>query len=64
MMNLLQLYPNLSYVEVPKKILEKSIKELRNKNIPMVKILWKHHGIQDASWEIEEWKRKKYLELF
>jgi hypothetical protein len=45
----LQLYPNLSYIEKPKKILERSIKELRNKSIPMVKVLWDHHGIQDAT---------------
>jgi hypothetical protein len=29
----LPLYPNLSYIEKPMKILEKSIKELRNKTI-------------------------------
>jgi hypothetical protein len=60
----LQLYPNLSYVEKPKKILERSIKELRNKKIPMVKILWEYHGNQDATWDIKEWMRKKYPELF
>jgi predicted P-loop ATPase/GTPase len=35
----LQLMPNLSYVEKLKEILEKSVKELRNKSIPMVKVL-------------------------
>jgi hypothetical protein len=51
---LLQLMPNLSYVEKPRKILEKSVKELRNKTILIVKVLWKYHGIQDATWETEE----------
>jgi hypothetical protein len=32
--------PNLSYIEKPKKILDRSVKELRNKSIPMVKVLW------------------------
>jgi hypothetical protein len=41
----LELQPNLSYEEKPVKILEKSIKELRNKKIPMVKVLWEHHGM-------------------
>jgi hypothetical protein len=45
----LQLMPNLSYVEKPKEILEKSVKELRNKSMPMVKVLWEHHGVQDAT---------------
>jgi hypothetical protein len=45
----LQLQPNLSYVEKPVKILKRSVKELRNKKNPMVKILWEHHGTQDAT---------------
>jgi hypothetical protein len=30
---------NLSYIEKPKKILKRSVKELRNKSIPMVKVI-------------------------
>jgi hypothetical protein len=59
----LLLQPNLSYVEKPVKIIEKSVKELRSKKIPMVKILWEHHGARDATWETEEWVRRKYPEL-
>jgi hypothetical protein len=40
----LELQPDLPYVEKPVRILEKSIKKLRNKMILMVKILWKHHS--------------------
>jgi hypothetical protein len=36
---LLLLQPDLSYVEIPMRIIEKSVKELRTKKIPMVKIL-------------------------
>jgi hypothetical protein len=50
----LQLIPNLCYVERPKEILEKSVKELSNKSIPMVKFLWEHHGVLDATWENDE----------
>jgi hypothetical protein len=35
----LQLQPNLGYVERPVKIIERSVKELKNKKIPIVKIL-------------------------
>jgi hypothetical protein len=54
----------LSYVKKLKENLERSVKELRNKKIPMVNIILEHHGIQDAIWEIEEWMRKKYAKLF
>jgi hypothetical protein len=37
---LLLLQPDLSYVEKPVQILERSVKELRNKRIPMGKVLW------------------------
>jgi hypothetical protein len=30
----------------------------------MVKVLWEYHGVQYATWETEEWMRKKYPELF
>jgi hypothetical protein len=50
-------------VEKPVKVVERSMKELRNKQIPMVKILWEHHGAKDATWETEEWVKKKYPEL-
>jgi hypothetical protein len=59
----LLLWPDLNYVEKLVRVIERSVKELRNKKIPMVKVLWEHHGIQDATWETEEWVKKKYPEL-
>jgi hypothetical protein len=50
-------------VEKPIKIIERSVKDLRIKKIPMVKVLWKHHGTQNATWEMGEWVRKKHPEL-
>jgi hypothetical protein len=41
---LLQLELNLSYAEELVKVLERSMKELRNKKILIVKVLWEHHG--------------------
>jgi hypothetical protein len=54
---------DLSYVKKPVWIIEKSVKELRNKKISMVKVLWEHHGAQEGTWETEEWVTKKYPEL-
>jgi hypothetical protein len=57
------LKPELSYVEKPMRIIEKSVKELRNKKIPIVNELWEHHGTQDATWKIEQWVKKRHPEL-
>jgi hypothetical protein len=35
-------------------------KKLRNKRISMVKVLLEHHRVQDATWETEDWMKKKY----
>ena len=45
-------------------MLEREMKELRNKKIPLVKILWKNHGLEEAAWELEEEMQKKYPDLF
>ncbi|KAM7519450.1 hypothetical protein LguiB_018412 [Lonicera macranthoides] len=37
---------------------------LRNKIIPLVKVLWLHHGAEEATWELETEIRGKYPELF
>ncbi|KAA3461489.1 DNA/RNA polymerases superfamily protein [Gossypium australe] len=47
-------------------VLEKiyNIKELRNKHIALVKVLWQRHGVEEATWEPEEAIRKQYPNLF
>ena len=42
------LFENLSYNEEPIKIVDHKIKQLRQRQIPMVKIVWKHHGVEEA----------------
>nr|XP_027127756.1 uncharacterized protein LOC113743869 [Coffea arabica] len=54
----------LTYEEGPVRILEREMKELRNKEIPLVKILWKNHGLEEATWELEEEMQNKYPDLF
>ena len=55
---------DLSYVEEPIRILDHKIKQLRNREIPMVKVLWKHHGIEEATWETAEKMKRNYPQLF
>ncbi|XP_027154858.1 uncharacterized protein LOC113754806 [Coffea eugenioides] len=55
---------SLTYEEIPVQILDRKVKELRTKLIPLVKVLWRYHEIEEATWEVEEDIRAKYLELF
>ena len=55
---------NLSYVEEPVQILDRKQRQLRNREIPMVKVLWKNHAIEEATWETEEYMRQHYPHLF
>ena len=54
----------VSYTERPIHILGRETKKLRNKEIPLVKVQWKHHDEREASWEMESEIREKYPELF
>ena len=56
--------PELSYQEQPVKILDRKEKELRNKTIPLVKVLWKNHAVEEATWELEEDMRRNFPALF
>ena len=40
------------------KILAREVKQLRKKNIALVKVLWQRHGVEQATWEPEEAMRK------
>ena len=44
-----QVQSNYSYDEEPKAILAREVKQLRNKKIPLVKVLWQHHGMEEAT---------------
>ncbi|XP_075478864.1 uncharacterized protein LOC142519721 [Primulina tabacum] len=60
----LDLLPNLSYEEVPIQIIDRKVKVLRNKEIDFVKVLWRNHVIEEATWEPEEEMRQRYPDLF
>ncbi|KAA3484088.1 DNA/RNA polymerases superfamily protein [Gossypium australe] len=45
---------DMTYEEEPIRILAREMKELRNKKIPLVKVLWNRHGIEEATWESED----------
>jgi len=56
--------PNLTYKEESIRILAREIKELKNKRIPLVKVLWRHHNTEEATWESKETMRQQFPQLF
>ena len=59
----LQLNEDLSYEEKPVRILAREVKTLRNRSIAFVKVLWRNHHSEEATWEREDEIREKYPEL-
>ncbi|KAL0455612.1 UNVERIFIED_CONTAM: Transposon Tf2-12 polyprotein [Sesamum latifolium] len=60
----IEISEGMTYVEEPTEILDRSIKRLRNKEIPMVKVKWSYHSPRETTWEVEENMREKYPYLF
>src|SRR5262249_751603 len=59
-----QFGPDLEYREKPIQILDRQERKLRSRVIPMVKVLWSNHGIDEATWERESEIQELYPELF
>ena len=58
------LRPDLTYEEELVEILAREVKELLNKKILLVKVLWRNHKTEEATWKSEETMRQQYLQLF
>ncbi|XP_022158367.1 uncharacterized protein LOC111024871 [Momordica charantia] len=50
----LQLDESLCYEEIPVRILARETKLLRNRTIHLVKVLWRNHQVEEATWERED----------
>ena len=55
---------DLSYVEEPTQIVDKKEKIMRNRVIPLVKVIWRYHSGEETTWELEEEMMKAYPHLF
>ena len=53
----IELRPDFTYEEAPVEILARDVKELRNKRIPLVKVLWRNHKTEEATWESKDTMR-------
>ena len=61
---LIEVHEDLTYKEQPIKILDRQDKILRNKVIPLIRVLWRNQKIEEATWEREEDMKAKYPDLF
>ncbi|KAJ8767334.1 hypothetical protein K2173_017378 [Erythroxylum novogranatense] len=59
-----QLSDDLSYEEMPVTILDSKDKILRNKTIKLVKVLWRNHTVEEATWEPLDAMQEQYPHLF
>ncbi|XP_028752685.1 uncharacterized protein LOC114712335 [Neltuma alba] len=59
-----ELRENLTYRTEPERIADVKEKQLRNKTIRLVKVIWKGMAPGDATWEMEEKMRQSYPHLF
>ena len=59
-----QVQQDFSYDEEPKAILACEVKQLQNKQVLLVKVLWQHHGREEATWELEVTMRAQYPQVF
>ena len=53
-----------SFEVQPVRVVDRSEKVLRGKSIPLVRVLWSQHDIQEETWELEAEMKSKYPELF
>ena len=55
---------NLFYEEVQVQILDSQVKKLRNKEVVSIRVLWKNHFVEGATWEAEAYMKSHYPHLF
>ncbi|WMV41522.1 hypothetical protein MTR67_034907 [Solanum verrucosum] len=54
---------NLSYVEIPVQILDRQVRNLRTKEVALVKVLWRNQFVEEATWEAKEDMKQRYPHL-
>jgi hypothetical protein len=55
---------NLILKMKPVNVLDYNVKELRNKTILIIKVLWRNSQIEEVTWKKESQMRQKHPELF
>ncbi|GJV69099.1 putative reverse transcriptase domain-containing protein [Tanacetum coccineum] len=63
-LNEIEIDENLRFVEEPIEIVERDVKKLKRRRIPLVKVRWNSRQGAEYTWEREDQFRKKYPNLF
>ncbi|MFX5441810.1 hypothetical protein ABTD45_19525, partial [Acinetobacter baumannii] len=58
------LQPNLTLETRPVRVIERRVKELRRKKIPMMRVLWDCDGVQEETWEPEARMKARFKKWF
>ena len=56
----IEIKDDLSYIKEPVRIIDKRVKQLRTRRILMVKVQWRNHSQEEATWETEEHMKRDY----
>ena len=60
----IQVQSDFTFDEEPKAIIDREVRQLWNKQVSLVKVLWKHHGMEEATWEPKLTMTIQYPQLF
>jgi len=60
----LPLRENLTFEVQPIRIEDRRVKQLRGKEIQLVKVIWNRNNVEEATWELEEKIRVSHHHLF
>ncbi|XP_052486372.1 uncharacterized protein LOC128041087 [Gossypium raimondii] len=60
----IEVWPDLTFEKEPIHILDRDVKVLQKKSIPLVKVLWCNHSTKEATWEPKDAMRQQYPHLF
>jgi len=60
----LEINEDVSYETWPVAVVDRKEQVLRNRVIPLLKVIWRHHNIEEATWELESEIQAKYPHIF
>ncbi|XP_049348958.1 uncharacterized protein LOC125813508 [Solanum verrucosum] len=59
-----ELDDRLTYIEKQVAILERTVRQLRSRIIPVVKVHWRHRPVEEDTWETEQEVREQFPDIF
>ena len=60
----IEIQSDLTFVDQPIQIPDRKERVLRNKTIPIVRVLWRNSHVKESTWELESEMLEKYPHLF